>query len=238
MGRKDTKANEGWILPAHQSRSRDQRDRLLKAGERVFASQGFWESHVSEIVEEAKCSVGSFYRRFRDKEALFLALQQEMHTRAHQNIDKFFANPASENSSLTSVFFHLIENTGVEAQKIKGYYRALFEISLRGRDVWSRMRELEKYQADRFKTLLQRRGVKNLRPDFSTTFSAGMRTMTGSQISLMLHGAGPYSIDDVGMTVTLTRGLMAVAGVPLDERELAKLAVSRKTKKNIPRSNR
>ncbi len=230
----DTQASkqaEGWVLPAHQSRSREQRDRLLKAGERVFASQGFWESHVSEIVKEANCSVGSFYRRFRDKEALFLALQQDMHVRSHANIDRFFANPIAEQRSLTSIFFHLIDNTGTEAIKIKGYYRALFEISLRGRNVWSRMRELEEYQAACFEKLLRKKGVKNVRSDFVPALAFAIRMMTGSQISIMLHGPGPYSFNDPDLTAQLTRSLMAVAGVLVDEDELAKLVAARKAQK-------
>lgn len=225
------KQAEGWVLPAHQSRSREQRDRLLKAGERVFASQGFWESHVSEIVKEANCSVGSFYRRFRDKEALFLALQQDMHARSHANIDRFFANPVAEQRSLTSIFFHLIDNTATEAIKIKGYYRALFEISLRGRSVWSRMRELEEYQAAGFEKLLRKKGVKNIRPDFVPAVAFAIRMITGSQISIMLHGPGPYSFNDPDATAQLTRSLMAVAGAPVDEDELAKLVAARKAPK-------
>lgn len=224
-----SKQTEGWVLPAHQSRSREQRDRLLKAGERVFASQGFWESHVSEIVKEADCSVGSFYRRFRDKEALFLALQQDMHARSHANIDRFFANPIGEQRSLTSIFFHLIDNTGSEAIKIKGYYRALFEISLRGRNVWSRMRELEEYQARCFEKLLRKRGVKNIGPDFVPSLASAIRMMTGSQISIMLHGPGPYNFNDPELTAQLTRSLMAIAGVPVDEDELDRLVASRKS---------
>jgi len=226
-----SKQAEGWVLPAHQSRSREQRDRLLKAGERVFASQGFWESHVSEIVKEANCSVGSFYRRFRDKEALFLALQQDMHTRSHANIDRFFSNPIGEQRSLTSIFFHLIDNTASEAIKIKGYYRALFEISLRGRNVWSRMRELEEYQARWFEKLLRKKGVKNIRADFVPALASGIRMMTGSQISIMLHGPGPYNYNDPELTEQLTRSLAAVAGVAVDEDELSKLVAARKSSK-------
>lgn len=220
----DTQQSQGWVLPAHQSRSREQRDRLLKAGERVFASRGFWESHVSEIVKEANCSVGSFYCRFRDKEALFLALQQDMHARSLANIGKFFANPIGEKSSLTSIFFHLIDNTAREAIKIKGYYRALFEISLRGRNVWSLMRELEEYQAVCFEKLLRKRGAKNLSADFVPNVAFAIRMASGSQVSMMLHGAGPYSFDDPRATAQLTRSLMAVAAMPIDESELERLS--------------
>lgn len=118
---------ESWALPVHQARSRDQRDRLLRAGERVFATRGFWESHVDEITRLAECSVGSFYRRFKDKEALFFALQADMAEKSSAHIDQFFASPLSLDLPLTAVAFHLIENSAVEAERISGYYRALFK---------------------------------------------------------------------------------------------------------------
>ena len=49
----------------------------LKAGERAFAEQGFWQTHVTDITRRAGCSVGGFYRRFHDKEAFFMALQAD-----------------------------------------------------------------------------------------------------------------------------------------------------------------
>mgnify|MGYP006176824237 CR=1 FL=1 len=85
--------DQTWMRPAHQARSREQRDRLLKAGERAFAAQGFWRTHVTDITRRAGCSVGSFYRRFRDKEAFFMALQADMATRAEANIARFLAHP-------------------------------------------------------------------------------------------------------------------------------------------------
>ena len=89
-----------WTLPTHQRRSRKNRDRLLKIGERVFAMHGFADAHVSEIAALAGCSIGSFYRRFRDKEALFMALQNDMYDQAQNNIEKFFEHPASGSASL------------------------------------------------------------------------------------------------------------------------------------------
>jgi AcrR family transcriptional regulator len=45
--------DNGWARPAYQQRSRQQRDRLLKAGERVFAESGFWQAHVADIAKRA-----------------------------------------------------------------------------------------------------------------------------------------------------------------------------------------
>src|SRR5690606_31129497 len=102
------------------------------AGLRVFAQKGFWQTHVLDIAEASGCSVGSFYRRFKDKEALFFALQEYMHQRAHDNIKTFFDDPACAEQPFTEVFERLMGNTLRAVRGISGYYRALYEMSLRG----------------------------------------------------------------------------------------------------------
>ncbi len=227
-GRKQSPKDE-WALPVHQARSRDQRDRLLKAGERIFATRGFWESHVDDIARLAGCSVGSFYRRFKDKEALFFALQEDMAEKSNAQIEQFFSSPLSLTLPLSAVFFHLIENSAREAEKISGYYRALFEMSLRGRSVWQQMRKLEVNLGEQTVALLRRRGVDVKAPaEMSAAIAYAMRMINGIELSVMLHGPGPYSARDPEAYAVLTRVLLQVIGVPADEKELKKLVAARR----------
>ena len=212
-----------WTLPTHQRRSRRNRDRLLKIGERVFAMHGFADAHVSEIAALAGCSIGSFYRRFRDKEALFMALQDDMYDQAQEHIERFFAHPAGKSASLTLISFKLIETAGQEAARIKGYYRALYEISLRGGKVWGRMRDLERLQAEHLRRLLLERKRARLRPDFVPAVAGAIRMIMGNQLSLILYGPGPFHHNDPAATCEHTRILLSVAGVPVDESELTRL---------------
>ncbi len=221
-----TNAEDEWIRPTHQVRSREQRDRLLKAGEQVFAEHGYWDSHVAQIVKQANCSVGSFYRRFKDKEALFFALQADMDERSRANIERFFDSPLSQTRSLTQILFHFIDNTGDGMFRIKGYYRALFEISLKGRDVWLKMRDLETLQAERIRDLLTARG-HTVDADFLTDTSLAVRAVNGMHISMMLHGPGPFEFDDIEGRKALTRILMRALRIEPDETELAKLGRER-----------
>ena len=224
----ERKSGSDWVLPAHQARSREQRDRLLKAGERVFAECGYWDSHVTQIAGQAGCSVGSFYRRFKDKEALFLALQADMYARSKDNIARFFASPSCRTHGLTRILFQLIDNTAEGMFRIKGYYRALFEISLRGRDVWLRMRDLERRQAEAIGSLLAARGHDSLRSDFVTVASLAIRAVNGMHVSMMLHGAGPFEFHDIEGRKALTRILMRALEIEPDEGDLALAGASRK----------
>jgi AcrR family transcriptional regulator len=57
-----------------QRRSRQTLERLLDAAERLLEDRTFHELSVADVVAEASSSVGSFYARFPEKEALRQAL--------------------------------------------------------------------------------------------------------------------------------------------------------------------
>jgi AcrR family transcriptional regulator len=188
-------ADPNWTRPAYQTRSREQRDRLLKAGERAFAAKGYWQTHLTDIAKRAGCSVGSFYRRFKDKEAFFLALQADMAARAEANIAKFFEDPARADETLEELLNRLTHNTARTMRGIEGYYRALFELSLRGQDVWPPMRRVEAIEAEFLVALLKARGVA-MDDKIQDRAHLAIRMMHGQIISAMLHGPGPWGAGD------------------------------------------
>lgn len=63
-----------WVRPPRQKRSERTLHRLLDAAERLLDRKTFDELTVLDVVKAAKSSVGSFYARFADKEALLAAL--------------------------------------------------------------------------------------------------------------------------------------------------------------------
>jgi AcrR family transcriptional regulator len=65
-----------WAQPAHQERSQQTLERLLDAAEAEICAKGYADASVVEIARRAGCSVGTVYRRFRDKTALLNTLDQ------------------------------------------------------------------------------------------------------------------------------------------------------------------
>ena len=59
-----------FFRPPQQSRSRETLDRILDAAEQVLAEKAFGEATLAEIMDRAGVTVGAFYRRFPDKNAL------------------------------------------------------------------------------------------------------------------------------------------------------------------------
>ncbi len=68
-----------WVKPPRQERSRDTHDRIVEAALRLMArGLAFHEISVAELAKEADSSIGAFYSRFRDKDALFRVLAAEL----------------------------------------------------------------------------------------------------------------------------------------------------------------
>lgn len=83
-----------------QSRSRRTLGRLIDAGEALFAERGYERASIGDIVARARCSVGAFYARFKDKEGLFLHIHDRQCELLIQRIDFLCDLFRSENASL------------------------------------------------------------------------------------------------------------------------------------------
>jgi AcrR family transcriptional regulator len=65
-----------FFRPPQQTRSQETLDRILDAAEQVLAEKAFGEATLAEIMERAGVTVGAFYRRYPDKNALLRHLDE------------------------------------------------------------------------------------------------------------------------------------------------------------------
>ncbi|HEY4123507.1 MAG TPA: TetR/AcrR family transcriptional regulator [Rhizomicrobium sp.] len=117
------KASERWSLPATQARSRATREKLLEAAESVFAAKGYTGAKISDIAEEAGCSVGSVYFRFKDKDALFFAIAETFIEEARNGVGKLFAVEGVAETVVRT----FVTATAANFRKHRGLFRAIVE---------------------------------------------------------------------------------------------------------------
>src|ERR1043165_3432980 len=69
-------AHSQFFRPPQQRRGQEALDRILDAAEQVLAEKAFGEATLAEIMERAGVTVGAFYRRYPDKNALLRHLDE------------------------------------------------------------------------------------------------------------------------------------------------------------------
>lgn len=70
--------NREWVTEPLQARSQETLTRLLDAADELLREQAFDDVTVADIVRRAERTVGSFYARFADKNALVRTLVQRV----------------------------------------------------------------------------------------------------------------------------------------------------------------
>jgi AcrR family transcriptional regulator len=103
MKRDPEQTNVPSIRTPVQRRSRDKFERIFTATETLFATKGPQATSIQDIIEEAGCSVGAFYQRFPDREALVTAVFKRFEGTVNAEINKFFSAAPLINMPLTQL---------------------------------------------------------------------------------------------------------------------------------------
>src|SRR3954464_7813919 len=92
-----------FFKPPQQSRSQETLDRILDAAEQVLEAKAFGEATLAEIMERAGVTVGAFYRRFPDKDALLHHLDERFFAELHRRADDTLAPERWVNAGLRDI---------------------------------------------------------------------------------------------------------------------------------------
>jgi AcrR family transcriptional regulator len=200
------------VMPASQARSRDARDRLLRAGERVFAKMGYDNAHVSDIADAAGVSIGSFYRRFRDKETFFRALLHQFTGRYRDNTRRFFEMPQWENVPTEDVIATFVGNTALIMKRNEGFFRALMQRSLAGagEEYWPQMRKAGEQQGKSLAAFLEKRSEAS-GGNLSHEATMALRVAEGMLLLRLVGVGAPMSESE--MVVALAKLVKTQLGV-------------------------
>jgi AcrR family transcriptional regulator len=78
MEDKELKTTRKTVTPPRQARSRHSLDAIVEATKTIMAEKGHDGVTVPEVVARSGCSVGCFYGRFENKEALLQYVNQQL----------------------------------------------------------------------------------------------------------------------------------------------------------------
>ena len=110
-----------------QSRSKQTLERIMASGAALIAEQSYDEVTIAEIAGRAQISVGGFYSRFKNKEALFSTLKKNF----AQETQNRLAAALTEDWSSTSLYDLLFLIVSSNAELYEKYRGVLTVVHLR-----------------------------------------------------------------------------------------------------------
>jgi AcrR family transcriptional regulator len=138
--------NPFLVQEPQQARSQETMENILNAAAQILETKNFTELTIAEVVKQAGTSVGAFYGRFKDKEALLQALDERFFIEFEQDI-QIFLDPPNWNEKSIAELIHGVCTLLVHTySKQRGVLRSL---NLKGRltnDSRFRKREQRSWQ--------------------------------------------------------------------------------------------
>ena len=126
-----------------QKRADEKKRRILDAALELFSVYGFHGTTAKAIASEAGVATGSFYRYFRDKKAVFLAVCLRMEEELGGRIFEFGRQMREEYHSEQEILTSMIRFAVAGHHRNKAFHREVLAMQILDTDVaaWTRSRE-------------------------------------------------------------------------------------------------
>ena len=130
------------VYEALQDRSRRSRDAFIESGIALLNEMRFAELKVTDLASHSGRSVGSFYKRFEDKEAFFRALQASTVARDRKIIDRRLDRNRLNDLAPGEVMNELVDTLAdIFSSEVRGVLRESLLRILEPEDGWAPMRK-------------------------------------------------------------------------------------------------
>jgi len=140
-------------------------ERMLLAAEELFATKEFADVPLAEIAARAGYTIGAFYARFTDKDALLRTLEERLYATVEEVIAR--RTGAAEEGELTlAQYIHaLIADTATIYRLRRGTMRALTAAARHDRALRRRMDRVNAATVERFTGALVSHSTRLAHPD-------------------------------------------------------------------------
>lgn len=201
------------VHPARQKRSIERQRALYAAGRTLLERHDFDALSVADIAAHNGHSVGSFYSRFRDKEAYFTALQQVVVDDIVPRAQLFLDAPRWA-SAPTPRFAKAIVALVVQGFRVnRGVIKASLKHASTQPGSWTPLNKSGAAVVDAIVKALSPRltGMPAARRALRIRFA--MQLVYGTLVNAVLHDPGPIPLEDKRLVDHLAQAFIAYLGI-------------------------
>lgn len=208
------------MRPPRQARSQKTLDRILDAAEALVQEKGFDDTPVSEIVRRAGSSVGAFYSRFPDKDALLHALFERFYEQAIATADEALEPARWRGAPLAEIVAAVVQFLVAIYREQRGLIRAFVIRHHVDPNFQARRERLSHHVSAGLSALLLVRRGEIWHPDPERAAAFGLTLLFSTLDNTMLFGemrSGAFALSDDELAAELARAYLAYLGAARPE---------------------
>lgn len=140
-------------------------DKILDTAERLFYTQGYSNTGINQVIEEADIAKASLYKHFDTKTDLLVAYIQRTHQRWFNRLDTAVKQVANPKDKLLALFDHHMERQEIRQFGGCPFIKANDEAGTSDPRVLAEIQLTKLHSKDFIKTLVANSGHKQLLTD-------------------------------------------------------------------------
>lgn len=189
-------AFENGLTKPLQRRSEETLDRIVRATSHLLERKTFDEITVQEIVAAAESSVGSFYARFADKDALLDYLHERYRRQVHAGIARVLDPERLAGQSVEAIVRGVVPVFVRAHRDHQGAMRTFHARAAVDAGFRAREEEMNRYISETFaRVLLGHSAIGHPEPQRALDFA--VISLLGALLQrVFFHGPGRYSMTD------------------------------------------
>ena len=204
------------ISQPKQARSEETARRILDAAQALIEREGLQALSIPEVVRRARSSTGSFYARFKDKNALLAALEERFFADVHRIVDEL-ADPERWRGRPTRELLEACNREMLRRLRLHARLVCAFMVrSTHEATLAKRARRFHEQLTDRMRALFLSRRHEMTHPEPEIAVALAVEfAFTFIQARILFaaqHEADP-ALDDDRLARELTRMFLAYAGI-------------------------
>jgi AcrR family transcriptional regulator len=202
--------------PPQQHRSQETLDRILDAAEHVLDAKSFSEATLVEIMQRAGVTVGAFYRRFPDKDALLHLMDERFFAELYARGDAVLSPARWSGAPISRVVGEFTGEAVTIYRERRGLLRSLFLRARIDPVIQETARQVNAHLIDRLLAVLLPRATEIRHPDPRRAIELGYMVLVGALRETMLFGEvwpSAFDADPASLTRELTRIYLGYLGV-------------------------
>ena len=174
--------------PPQQHRSQLTLDRILDAAERVLDAKSFTEATLVEIMEQAGVTVGAFYRRFPDKDALLHLMDERFFAELYARGDAVLDPGRWPNARIADIVREFTREAVIVYRERRGLLRSLFLRARIDPVIQETARQVNAHLIRRLLEILLPRAEEIRHPNPPRAIELGYMVLVGGLRETMLFG--------------------------------------------------